>query len=48
MSKVRTVDTAVGQDVSTNSLPIGITCDEAVRRVWMACYSGSLMVFADA
>ena len=48
MSKVRTSDMTVLQDVPTNSLPIGITYDAESRHVWVACYSGTLMVFNDA
>jgi YVTN family beta-propeller protein len=48
VSKVRTSDMHVIQVVSTNFHPIGITFDAATARVWVACYSGSIMVFRDA
>ena len=47
MSKVRTSDMKVIQTVRTNPDPIGITYDNATRQVWVACYSGSIMVFHD-
>jgi len=47
MSKVRTSDMHVVQTVPTNANPIGITYDNATHRVWVACYSGSIMVFQD-
>ncbi len=47
VSKVRTSDLKVVQTVRTNPDPIGITYDNATRQVWVACYSGSLMVFRD-
>ena len=47
VSKVRTRDMAVLQTVATNAHPIGITYDRATRQVWVACYTGSLMVFRD-
>ena len=47
VSKVRTSDMAVLQTVRTNHHPIGITYDAGTRQVWVACYSGSLMVFQD-
>jgi hypothetical protein len=27
--------------------PIGITYDKATRRVWVACYTGSIRVYTD-
>jgi YVTN family beta-propeller protein len=48
VSKVRTRDMRVIQSVSTNFHPIGITFDAETSRVWVACYSGSIMVFRDA
>ncbi|MGB7439950.1 MAG: peptidoglycan-binding protein [Coleofasciculaceae cyanobacterium] len=47
VSKVRTSDMKVLQTVSTNANPIGITYDPVSREVWVACYSGSIMVFQD-
>ncbi len=48
VSKLRTKDMRVVQTVPTNPGPIGITYDAATRQVWVACYSGSIMVFRDA
>jgi YVTN family beta-propeller protein len=48
VSKLRTGDMRVLQTVRTNTHPIGITYDDATRRVWVACYTGSIMVFRDA
>ncbi len=45
VSKVRTSDMKVLQTVNVNSSPIGITYDPQTREVWVACYSGSIMVF---
>ncbi len=47
VSKVRTGDMSVIQTVPTNASPIGITYDTPTRSVWVACYSGSIMVFTD-
>jgi YVTN family beta-propeller protein len=47
MSKVRTSDMRVVQSVATKADPIGITYDAATHRVWVACYSGTIMVFRD-
>jgi DNA-binding beta-propeller fold protein YncE len=35
------------QTVNVNASPIGITYDPETDRVWVACYSGSIMVFQD-
>lgn len=32
---------------NTHGEPIGITFDEELKEIWVACYSGSIMVFAD-
>ncbi|MEO1431830.1 MAG: YncE family protein [Cyanobacteria bacterium J06633_8] len=45
VSKVRASDMKVMQSVKTGSNPIGITYDSTTHQVWVACYSGSLMVF---
>jgi YVTN family beta-propeller protein len=47
VAKVRTGDMRVLQTVPTNASPIGITYDAPTRTVWVACYSGSIMVFRD-
>ena len=45
VSQVRTSDMKVMQSVKTGANPIGITYDSKTHQVWVACYSGSLMVF---
>lgn len=47
MSKVRTEDMKIIHSVRVNRHPIGITYDPQMRQVWVACYSGSVMVFQD-
>jgi YVTN family beta-propeller protein len=47
MSKVRTSDMRVVQTVPTKADPIGVTYDDATHQVWVACYSGAIMVFKD-
>jgi YVTN family beta-propeller protein len=50
VSKVRTSDLRVLQVVRTNRHPIGIAYDvhRGAGYVWVACYSGSVMVFKDS
>lgn len=47
LSKVRTADMREVERVNTNPKPIGLTLDPETRRIWVACYSGSIMVFED-
>jgi DNA-binding beta-propeller fold protein YncE len=47
VSKLRTRDLKVLQTISACFHPIGITYDAPTRRVWVACYGGSLLVFND-
>ncbi|MFB2836391.1 YncE family protein [Floridanema evergladense] len=47
VSKVRTQDMKVLQTVGVGANPIGITYDPKNREVWVACYSGQIMVFQD-
>ncbi len=47
VSKVRASDLKVMENVKVNENPIGITYDPETRQVWVACYSGSIMVFQD-
>ena len=47
MSEVRAADMRIVQTVATNPNPIGITYDNDTHRVWVACYTGSIMVFRD-
>ena len=48
VSKVRTSDLTVIQTVQTDGYPIGITYEPTSRSVWVACYSGSILVFDDS
>src|SRR5204862_7685566 len=48
VSKLRTRDMRVLQTVPTNAHPIGIAYDDATGDVWVACYTGTIMVFRDA
>jgi len=48
ISKLRTSDMSVVQTVPVNHHPIGISYDTGTGDVWVACYSGSLMVFRDS
>jgi YVTN family beta-propeller protein len=50
VSKLRTSDLGVVQVVRTNRHPIGIAYDVhgGAGYVWVACYSGSIMVFKDS
>jgi YVTN family beta-propeller protein len=47
MTKLRASDMRIVQTVETKRDPIGITYDNATHHVWVACYSGALMVFSD-
>jgi YVTN family beta-propeller protein len=47
MTKVSTATMQVTQRVSTPSHPIGITYDPATDRVWIAAYSGAILVYQD-
>ena len=47
LSKVRTADMKVLKSVKTNGKPIGVTIDDAESKIWVACYTGSIMVFED-
>jgi DNA-binding beta-propeller fold protein YncE len=47
VSKLRASDMEVLQTVDACYHPIGITYDAPTRRVWVACYGGSLLVFDD-
>ncbi|HEX6423830.1 MAG TPA: YncE family protein [Acidimicrobiales bacterium] len=48
VSKVTTADMVEVQELPTGHHPIGITYDTGTGRVWVACYSGEIMVFDDA
>ena len=47
VTKLRASDMSVLQTVPTNHNPIGITYDAASGDVWVACYTGTIMVFTD-
>lgn len=47
VSKVDTSTMTVVETVNVNHHPIGITYDAVTGKVWVACYSGTLMVFQD-
>jgi YVTN family beta-propeller protein len=47
LSKVRTEDMKVLQTVKVCSEPIGVTYDALTAKTWVACYGGSIKVFAD-
>jgi YVTN family beta-propeller protein len=48
VSKVRTRDMKVVQTLKADKRPIGVTYEAETGEVWVACYSGSIMVFRDA
>jgi YVTN family beta-propeller protein len=45
VSVVRASDMSVVQTVAVPTHPIGITFEPSTRRVWVACYSGEILVF---
>ena len=45
LTKLRASDMAIVQTVGTPSHPIGITFEPATHRVWVACYSGEILLF---
>lgn len=47
LSKISTVNMEVVHESRTNSKPIGITFDEETKNIWVACYTGRIMVFHD-
>jgi YVTN family beta-propeller protein len=47
ISKIRTSDMHQIQRLAVNHHPIGIAYDAGTNRVWVACYSGSIVVFDD-
>jgi YVTN family beta-propeller protein len=47
ISKINTETMEVSQTVKVNHLPIGISYDNQTKRVWVSCYSGTIMVFQD-
>jgi len=47
ISKVRTSDMKVLQTIKVCNEPIGVTYDSSTNHTWVACYGGSLKVFAN-
>ena len=47
MTKIRTSDMTVVQTVSTGVHPIGVTYDATTGDVWVAVYTGEILVFGD-
>jgi YVTN family beta-propeller protein len=47
LSKVRTSDMKVVQNIKVCSEPIGVTYDSVHSRTWVACYGGAIKVFAN-
>ena len=47
VSKVRTRDMQATQTIDACEHLIGVTYDAATARVWVACYSGEILVFND-
>lgn len=47
VTKLRTSDMAILQTISTGVNPVGITYDATTGDVWVAVYTGQILVFAD-
>jgi DNA-binding beta-propeller fold protein YncE len=47
ITKLRTSDMKTLQTIEACYHPIGITYDEPTRRVWVACYTGTIRVYDD-
>lgn len=45
ISKLRAADMSIVQTIAVPSHPIGITYEPVTHRVWVACYSGEILVF---
>ncbi len=45
VTKLRASDMGIVQTIGVGSHPIGITYEPATHRVWVACYSGEILVF---
>jgi len=46
LSVVDTEDMKVLQNIKVCNEPIGVTYDEVESKTWVACYGGSIKVFA--
>ena len=47
MTKLRASDLSLLQTIATPHHPIGITYNRTTRDVWVSCYEGHILVFAD-
>ena len=47
ITKLRASDLSVLQTIATGVNPIGITYDATTGDVWVAVYTGQILVFAD-
>ena len=47
LSKVKTSNMKVTQNIKVCAAPIGVTYDSVNSRTWVACYGGSIKVFAN-
>lgn len=45
--RIRTEDLSISQTIKTHQQPIGTTFDPETHSVWVACYTGTIMVFQD-
>lgn len=45
--KIQTSNMEIVYKVNTKSKPIGVTFDDKKKNVWVACYTGKIMVFHD-
>lgn len=48
MTKIRTDSMEATQTIATDAVPIGITYEPTLKRVWVASYNGSLVVYDDS
>jgi YVTN family beta-propeller protein len=48
LAKVRVSDFKVLQNIKVCNRPIGVTYEKLEKRVWVACYGGSIKVFNDS
>ena len=46
ITKLRASDMSIVQTIAVPSHPIGIAYEPSTRKVWVACYSGEILVFA--
>lgn len=47
LSKIDATSFTVKDTIETNSKPIGVTIDKETGEIWVACYSGSIMIIKD-